>query len=75
MNKPVLYSTGCPKCNVISKKLMAANIDFEIQTDIEKITTLCESLNISSLPILEVNGKFLNFGDAVKWVGEKNNAD
>lgn len=72
MNKPVLYSTGCPKCKVLAKKLEMANIAYEIKDDLDSIITLCDFLGSTSLPILEVNGTYLNFGEAIKWVGEQN---
>lgn len=75
MSKPVLYSTGCPKCKVLSAKLEKANIEYEVREDEDTILTLCQYLNTNSLPILEVSGTYLDFGQAVKWVGENVNVD
>ena len=29
----ILYSTNCPKCSVLEKKLSSANINYKIVTD------------------------------------------
>lgn len=67
----ILYSTGCPKCKILEKKLTLANIEYEVITDEEKIITTCKENATNSLPLLEVDGKFYNFSNAVKWVGEQ----
>lgn len=63
-----LYTIGCPKCNILEKKLQAKDIAFEIVSDKEKI----QEKGITSLPVLELDtGEQLAFGDAVKWVNNK----
>jgi glutaredoxin len=69
MNKIILYSTGCVRCNKLKEKLNAAAIQYEINTNEETM----ESLGFEFLPVLEVNGKFLEYGDAVKWIKETKN--
>ena len=64
MNKVILYSTNCPKCNILEKKLSFANIDFSIETDVE----IMQNKGFMSAPMLEVDGKIMDFGDAIKWV-------
>lgn len=59
-----LYTTHCPKCKVIEKKLALKKIEYKEETDIEKM----KELGFSSVPILEVNGEFLKFADANKWI-------
>lgn len=62
----VLYSTHCPKCNVLEKKLLEKHVDFTVNTDeaemIEK--------GFESVPVLEVDGKYMDFAEAVKWANE-----
>ena len=60
----ILYSTGCPKCKVIMKKLEQANINYEVCSNSE---TMREK-GIQSLPVLEVEGKMYNFKDAVDYI-------
>lgn len=63
----ILYSTNCPKCNVLKKKLEQKNIDFELVTDqdimIEK--------GFMSAPMLEVDGNIMKFSDANEWVNKQ----
>jgi len=59
-----LYSTGCPKCKVLETKLKMKNIDYEISNDID----LLVRNGIMSAPVLEVDGEFLLFADANKYV-------
>lgn len=69
MAKIKLYSTNCPKCNVLEKKLQSKNIDFEICNDVD----LMLSKGIQQAPYLEVNNELMDFTKAVKWVNEKIN--
>ena len=59
-----LYSTGCPKCKVIEKKLEQKNIQYEKVNDVAEM----QRLGFTSAPVLEVDGKYLNFGDANRWI-------
>ena len=65
----ILYSTGCPKCNVLKEKLSKKNIEYKENTNIEEM----QKLGITSVPVLRVEGIMLSFLDALKWV--ENNAD
>lgn len=66
----ILYSTGCPKCQVLRKKLEKANINFNICKD----TNIMKEKNINSVPALEVNGTLYSFKDAAELInrGELN---
>ena len=61
-----LYSTGCPKCRILETKLNQKNIGFNIDKDEDKMI----KRGFQSLPMLEVDGKLMDFGDAVRWVNE-----
>lgn len=63
----VLYSTGCPKCNVLKKKLAEKNIEYDEFTSVEKMI----SMGITEVPVLGVEGKMLNFKEAVDWIKER----
>jgi len=62
----ILYSTGCPKCSILKKKLEEKKIPYDTVTDIEEMITL----GINEVPVLSVNGDLLPFAEAVKWVNE-----
>ena len=72
MTKCVLYSTGCPKCRVLQAKLDNKGIDYIIINDENVVIDTCKNTGADSLPLLEVEGKYLNFGEAIRWVGEQN---
>lgn len=61
-----LYSTGCPKCRILETKLNQKNIGFNIDKDEDEMI----KRGFQSLPMLEVDGKLMDFGDAVRWVNE-----
>lgn len=62
----VLYSTGCPRCNVLKQKLDSKSIRYEVNTSVDEM----EALGISQVPVLLVDEKLMRFTDAVKWVNE-----
>ena len=72
----ILYSTGCPKCNVLKKKLEAANINYTEVTDTDKVSQICNSTGFDSVPIIAIeDGDILDFNRAIAWVkqvGEEN---
>lgn len=61
------YSIGCPRCNVLEKKLQQKNINFELISDRD----IMEKLDLTDMPVLEVDGVFLDFKKAVDWIGEQ----
>lgn len=71
MSKIILYSTGCPLCTKLESKLDKANINYEINNDVNKMA----ELDFETVPMLEVDGKFLDFGAAVKWIKETVNGN
>ena len=63
-----LYSTHCPRCNVLEKKLQQKKIDYKEIND----TAIMEQKGYLSVPVLEVNGKSMNFKEAVDWINSLN---
>lgn len=63
----VLYSTHCPKCNVLESKLKQKNIVFEENNDID----LMVQKGFTMAPVLEVDGVTYDFKEAVEWIGEQ----
>lgn len=65
MNKIIVYSTGCPRCNVLKAKLDQLNIQYDVETDKD----LMISLGMQSAPAMSVNGgKLMNFNESIKWI-------
>lgn len=62
-----LYSTGCPKCNVLKKKLEAKNINYSTNSSVDEML----KMGISQVPMLKVNDYLMNFKEAVDWINEE----
>ena len=62
--KVTLYSTHCPKCNIITKKLIAKNIVFTEVNDIEII----KNKGYFTVPVLEVDDEVFSFKEANDWI-------
>ena len=62
--KVTLYTTGCPKCTILKKKLDDAGIEYNTVTDVD----IMQEKGFSTMPMLEVDGEIIDFGKAVKWV-------
>ena len=60
-----IYSTGCPKCKVLIKKLNEKNIQYEECSN----TEIMKAKGIQFLPVLEINGDLLDFKQATEWIG------
>lgn len=60
----VFYSTHCPKCKVVEMKLQQKNVAYTECND----TEVMKSKGLHSAPALEVDGKILEFADAVKYI-------
>lgn len=59
-----LYTTHCPKCNVLTSKLNEKGIQYE---EVDDVNTMI-SKNIMTAPYLEVDGNLMDFVNAVNWV-------
>lgn len=59
-----LYTTHCPKCNVLTAKLNEKGIQYE---EVDDVNTMI-SKNIMTAPYLEVDGNLMDFVNAVNWV-------
>lgn len=60
----VLYSTHCPRCWMIEKKLRNKGIEFELFDDANAML----EKGFKEVPKLEVDGKLMDFKEANEWV-------
>lgn len=67
VSSPILYTTGCPKCNVLKEKLKSKNITFDEVTSKEEML----KLGISHVPLLKVEEEMLAFVEANRWINEQ----
>jgi len=58
----ILYSTGCPKCKVLKKKLDEAGLQYTENNSVDEML----GLGITEVPMLSIDGKLYNFIQAVK---------
>ena len=62
-----LYSTGCPKCEVLKKKLTEKDIPYTENNSVDEML----ALGITQVPVLDNNGTFMDFKQAVEWVNKQ----
>lgn len=62
----VLYSTGCPQCNVLKQRLDEHKIDYVVEDDVEVMI----KKGFTSAPILDVDGEIMNTQQAFKWLAD-----
>lgn len=60
----ILYSTGCPRCNVLIQKLDSKGIRYVTVNDVDVMT----KKGIETVPVLEVDGQLMQFKEATDWV-------
>ncbi len=63
----ILYSTNCPKCKILEKKLTEKNIKFTKNNNVIEMS----ELGIDQVPVLSIDGKMLSFVEANKWINER----
>lgn len=63
----ILYTIGCPKCEILKSKLDVAKINYTICED----TNIMLDKGITHLPNLEVDDKLYNFKEAVSFINSQ----
>ena len=66
-----LYTTHCPKCKVLEKKLALKEINYIEVSDKERMI----QLGFKSAPILEVDGRIYNFKEANDYLNKYNKGE
>lgn len=62
----IFYTTGCPKCQVLKKKLEMSNLNYKTCSDIEEMSRI----GLVNAPALKVDNEILNFKEAVGYVNK-----
>ena len=60
----ILYSTHCPRCEVLEEKLKSKGIEYIEENSVE----VMQAKGIMSVPVLEYNGELFDFGKAIKLI-------
>lgn len=63
----ILYSTHCPKCNVLATKLKQKGINYREVNDVD----IMMQKGFMTAPKLEVDGVVYDFKEAVEWIGAR----
>lgn len=73
MNNIRLYSTHCPKCRVVEKKLEQAQIQYDLIDAKENPEVIEEltALGVQQMPVLIIDDKILGFSEIIKWIGAR----
>ena len=59
-----LYSNFCPRCIVLKAKLDEKGLEYETSDDMQELI----DLGFKTVPVLEVDGEYMDFGKAMKWI-------
>lgn len=62
----ILYSTNCPKCNVLEKKMIQKALDFSVITDFDRREMIKKGF--ATAPVLVVDEKYMDFSMANEWL-------
>ena len=65
--KIILYSTGCPKCSVLTKKLNYLGVEYAVSEDMDEM----KALGLKAAPALSVDGVLMDFAESMRWVREQ----
>jgi len=60
--KIVLYSTGCPKCQILKQALDNLNLKYEINGSVTDML----ARGFTNAPMLDVDGEVLNYEKALE---------
>lgn len=63
-----VYSTGCPKCKILEKKLGEKGIEYEINNNTDEMFLL----GLEFLPVMKVDNELLDFKQSVDWINGRN---
>lgn len=68
MNEKIIFhSSHCPRCKVLEAKLKQKGIEYEENNDIQ----IMQNKGLEMAPALEVDGKMMDFKEAVDWVNRR----
>lgn len=59
-----LYSTGCPKCVILEKKMNQKNIKYDTVSDVD----LMQEKGFMTLPMVEIDGEIYDFKTAIDFI-------
>lgn len=61
-----VYSTNCPKCKILEKRLNSMGKEFELITNSDEVMEASEKYNIKEAPFVVADEKLYNFSEIIK---------
>ena len=68
--KVIMYSTHCPKCNILEKKLNEAKIKFVTIDEVDEVQKVATAHGFTTVPLLEADGQVMAFKEADDWINK-----
>lgn len=66
-----LYTTNCPKCRMLKMRLDSLGYEYDICDDVSEM----EKLGFLESPMLEIDGAYMDFVNAIMWLDGKGSAN
>ena len=66
MTDVILYSTGCPRCSVLKRKLDEKGIAYSENNNVDEML----AMGIMEAPMLQADGVLMDFVTAAKLINE-----
>ena len=66
-----VYSTNCPKCRILVKKLNDSGLEFEVIDNLDEVLAASEEFNIQEAPFSIIDEKAYNFMDTIKFINNR----
>ena len=63
----ILYTTGCPKCEVLKKKLDDKGVAYNTVTSVKEMMLK----GIMQAPMMELDGELMDFVAANEWINQQ----
>lgn len=60
----IFYTTGCPKCAVLKKKMDQKHIFYKSVSSMDEML----KAGLKSAPALRVDGALMGYSDAIQWI-------
>lgn len=69
--KVTLYTTHCPRCCVLEKKLKAKSVEYSEVSDVE----VMKNKGFTNVPMLDVDGIVMDFISTNEWINSLEGAN
>jgi hypothetical protein len=66
-SKLILFTTNCPKCKILEKKMDDKKLNFKLETDVTELI----DMGFTTAPVLKIDNDYLDFGKAIKWINKQ----